>query len=153
MDATSVSKRNWAPRAVIPFKGSSGHKSEKKSFPIPDGYSYESLKRGFEATTTLKKPKTLVNMANSPNRDNSMYGNLDAEYVKAVKKEQRQKNFDMSVYLPNSMSMTKDRSMRSMTNYTMLTEGAKVYKKVAMSAHKGQSGSINRLASLASLAD
>lgn len=101
--AGMVNKRNWAPKSVIPFKSAVGHQREKKPFSIPDGYSYDTLRKGFEATTVLKKPKTLVNMAHSPNRDNSMYEHLDAEYIKAVKRERRQKNFDLSNYLPNSL--------------------------------------------------
>ena len=61
-----------------------------KSHRMPDGYSYETLKKGFEATTVLKKPKALANMSKSPSRDNMMYkGSLDPEYIRSVKKERR----------------------------------------------------------------
>jgi len=71
---------------------------------MPDGYSYETLKRGFEATTTLRKPKTLANMSKSPSRDNMMYqGNLDPEYIRSVKREKRQRSFALNDYLPNSI--------------------------------------------------
>ena len=82
---------------------------------IPDGYSYDTLKRGFEATTVLKKPKALVDMANSPSRSNLIYDHLDPEYVKTLKKERRIRNFALNDYLPNSLK--RDRSvMEGMSN-------------------------------------
>ena len=60
-----------------------------RPFKVPDGYSYETLRKGFEATTKLRKPKALVDMAHSPSRDNVMYEHLDSEYIKLVKKERR----------------------------------------------------------------
>lgn len=51
----------------------------------------------------MSKPKALVDMSNSPTRDNSMYMNLDADYIKSVKKERRMRNFTLNDYLPNSL--------------------------------------------------
>jgi len=81
---------------------------------MPDGYSYETLKKGFEATTKLRKPRALVDMAQSPSRDNAMYEKLDAEYIKLVKKERRQRNFTLNDYLPNSLK--RDTSVTLITN-------------------------------------
>ena len=82
----------WKPKDVMPFDPKiNGHLpiNPKKPFRIPDGYSAETLRRGFEATTTLRKNKALADMANSPSRDNLMYQHLDSEYIIQMKKEQR----------------------------------------------------------------
>ena len=82
----------WQPKNLIPFDPKiNGHLpiNPAKPFRVPDGYSYETLRKGFEATTRLKKPKALVDMAHSPSRDNVMYEHLDADYIKLVKKERR----------------------------------------------------------------
>lgn len=93
-------------------------------------------------------------MASSPTRDNSMYEKLDADYIKAVKKERRQKNFDLSNYLPNSLRKDQSPNQSQLTlnaNDSVISDNSRPYKKVAMSAHKGHTSSINRLASLADL--
>ena len=72
-------------KGVKPFDPNvPGHipSDKEKCFTIPDGYTYQGLKNGFEATTHLKKAPSLVNMANSPSRDNGMYGKLDPDYIK-----------------------------------------------------------------------
>jgi len=81
---------------------------------VPDGYSYETLKAGFEASTTLRKPKALVDMAHSPSRDNAMYPKLDPAYIKEVKRENRTREFGLSNYLPNSLK--RDQSLESISN-------------------------------------
>ena len=73
-------------------KNSPGHSLNDditRNYKSPPGYSYDALKRGFEATTGLKKPKALIDMANSPTRDNAIYARLDAEYIRSIKKERR----------------------------------------------------------------
>lgn len=70
---------------------------------MPEGYSYESLQRGYEATTSHHKTKALVDMANSPSRDDLMYERLDPEYIKDVKRERRRRNkAEIYDYLPNN---------------------------------------------------
>ena len=78
-------KRFWKMKGVKPFDPNvPGHipADKEKCFTIPDGYTYQGLKNGFEATTHLKKAPSLVNMANSPSRDNGMYGKLDPDYIR-----------------------------------------------------------------------
>ena len=127
-----------------------------KPFRVPDGYSYETMKAGFEATTKLRKPKALVDMANSPSRDNSMYEHLDPQYIKLVKRESRKRNFTLNDYLPNSLK--RDASNSAITaDVTSVGSGllppqtsrTVAHQKYASSASKGQT--MNRLASLTSL--
>lgn len=92
---------------------------------MPDGYTYETLKAGFEATTTLRKPKVLVDMAHSPSRDNAMYPKLDPAYIKEVKRENRTRQFGLSNYLPNSLK--KDRSVEGISNFAT-SVGSGLYK-------------------------
>ena len=116
----------------------------KRPYRIPDGYSYETLRQGFEATTKLRKPRALVDMANSPSRDNAMYDKLDSEYIKLVKKERRQRNFTLNDYLPNSLK--RDASMTAITNdatsigsglFPINTSRTIAHQKNSMSVSKG----------------
>lgn len=108
----------------------------------------------------MSKPKALVDMSNSPTRDNSMYMNLDADYIKSVKKERRMRNFTLNDYLPNSLK--RDQSVGGMSNdatsvgsglqNTTKSKKAKAFMNVTsriMSVQK--SGSLNRLASLSEI--
>ena len=70
---------------------------------FPDGYSYENLKRGFEATTVLKKTRALLDMSRETSRDISMYKNLDPHYIKEVKKQMRKKKLGFNDQIPNSL--------------------------------------------------
>ena len=93
LDNSKTDKAFWLPKAVKRIDSRvPGHLpiTNDKRHRMPDGYSYDTLKRGFEATTVLKKPKALADMAKSPSRDNMMYqGVLDADYIRQVKKERR----------------------------------------------------------------
>lgn len=130
---------------------------QTKPFRVPDGYSEDNLKRGFEATTSQHKTKALVDMSNSPTRDNSMYMNLDPDYVKSVKKERRMRNFALNDYLPNSLK--RDRSIDGMSNdATSVGSGhfntmkSKMGRTNLKGGNRHNSGSvINRLASLSEL--
>ena len=89
LDNAKTDKRYWKMQGVKPFDPKvPGHipSGKEKCFTIPDGYTYQGLKRGFEATTHLKKAPSLVNMASSPSRDNGMYQKLDPDYIKQVKR-------------------------------------------------------------------
>ena len=81
---------------------------------IPDGYSYSSLKAGYEATTKLRKSPNLVDMSKGAERSNDMFLKLDPEYIKEVKKENRKRNFNLNDYLPNSLK--RDRSTSRFSN-------------------------------------
>ena len=104
-------KAFWLPKAstVISNPKVPGHQSTspKKPFKVPEGYSYDALKRGYEATTSHHKPASFVNMAISPSRDNLMYERLDPEYIRLVKKERKKGKFELNDYLPNSLQMDK----------------------------------------------
>lgn len=55
----------WNPTSTLRFdKNSPGHQpsNPKKPFRVPDGYSYQTLKAGFEATTQLRRAPALVDM-------------------------------------------------------------------------------------------
>ena len=109
----------------------------------------------------MSKPKVLVDMSKSPTRDNSMYMNLDPDYIKSVKKERRMRNFTLNDYLPNSLK--HDRSLCGMYNDAtsvgsglLNTQKSKKQQQAmmtvtsqGMSVHK--SGSMNRLASLSEM--
>ena len=116
-----------------------------KPFVVPDGYNADNLKRGFEATTTLRKPKALVDMANGARRDNIMYEHLDSDYVNSVKKQRRQRIATLADYLPNSMK--RDGSLGALSN-----EATSVGTHV-MGTRADNSRTLNRLASLSELND
>ena len=112
LNVEKTDKVYWLPKAAMPVFNQKvpGHGSPKRPFKVPDGYSYDSLKRGFEATTSHKRPAALVNVASSPLRDNSMYERLDPDYIKQVKKERRKGGkFELNDYLPKNI-LQQDRS-------------------------------------------
>ena len=151
LDSAKIAKPYWQPKTVLPFKSDIGHQPSivKKPFNIPDGYSYENLKRGFEATTTLRNPKSLVDMSKSPTRDNSMYGQLDEAYIRSVKKEARMRKYAFENYLPNSLLRNNSIESIHQQSINSLTSAL---SKFAMSAKKGSpSKTMNRLASLTEL--
>ena len=118
-----------------------------KPFAVPDGYDADNLKKGFEACTSLRKPKALVDMANGARRDNIMYEHLDNDYMSTIKKQRRQRNFTLADYLPNSMK--RDNSSTAISN-----EATSV-GTYPMGTRDGppNSRTLNRLASLSELND
>ena len=152
LDRTKITKEYWQPKSTLPFKSDIGHQpvNIKKPFNVPDGYSYETLKRGYEATTTLRNPKSLVDMSKSPQRDNQMYQNLDKDYIKTIKKEARMRKYALENYLPNSLR--RENSMESIQQQSLNSITSGFSKKLAKSNKKGQpSETMNRLASLTNL--
>ena len=107
----------WLPKSTVKFDPNvAGHLPSYGSRPkmIPDGYSYSSLKAGYEATTKLRKSPNLVDMSKGAERSNEMFLKLDPEYIKEVKKENRKRNFNLNDYLPNSLK--RDRSSSRISN-------------------------------------
>lgn len=52
---------------------------------MPDGYSYDSLKAGYEATTKFRKPPALVDMGKETARETqAMKHKIDSEYFRKL---------------------------------------------------------------------
>ena len=101
----------------MPFdKKVPGHKASNAGRPrmFPDGYSYETLKAGFEATTFLRKAPALVDMGKDSSRDNALYKHLDEKYIKEVKKELHKKKLGLNDHIPNSLK--RDGSMSGISS-------------------------------------
>ena len=92
-------------------------------------------------------------MANSPTRDNSMYHQLDEDYIRSVKKERRQRNFALNDYLPNSLK--RDASIGKISNDAVSQGSATKMPPQNLTLSRVPTGrasnTMNRLASLTNL--